>query len=64
MWEAQDNNTVGVREGKGGRARYAFDTVFGHAATNKEASSIPITLAIFWRLPTGSASDCVGDAKR
>ena len=47
VWEAQDNNTVGVREGKGGRARYAFDTVFGHAATNKEASFIPHSIGSY-----------------
>jgi len=37
IWEALDEHTIGVKEGANGmKVKFAFDTVFGGKATNKQ----------------------------
>jgi len=40
IWEALDEHTIGVKEGASGmKVKFAFDTVFGGKATNKQVMS-------------------------
>jgi hypothetical protein len=46
IWEALDEHTIGVKEGASGmQVKFAFDTVFGGKATNKQVLSVLSTPA-------------------